>query len=67
MIFLEDYCAHPLLSPPPMERLVDSILHLHRAITYTQVFSAVVGEALAAWSVHGLNPPPGRTKEKAQA
>jgi hypothetical protein len=67
MTFLEDYCAHPLVPPPPVERLVDSILHLQRTLTYTQTFSALVGEALSAWSVHGLNPGSGRIKEKAQA
>lgn len=67
MIFLEDYCAHPPVSAPPSERLVDSILHLHRSITYTQVFGALVGEALAAWSCQGRTLPQGRFKEEAQA
>lgn len=67
MIFLEDYCAHPLIGIPPADRLVDSILHLHRTLTYTQVFSGLVGEALAAWSAQGHAIALGSVKEKAQA
>lgn len=67
MTFLEDYCAHPPHSPPPAERLVDSILHLHRTLTYTQAFAPLVGEALSAWSVYGHTPVRGKVKEKAQA
>ena len=67
MTFLEDYCAHPPHSPPPVEHLVDSILHIHRTLAYMQAFALLAGEVLSAWSIYGHTPIQGKIKERAQA
>ena len=50
--FLEDYCTR-LPEPTPMaEYLMESILQLQRVLEFSDVFQALAGEALAAWTDH---------------
>lgn len=65
--FLEDNCAHPMSGAAQTDQLIDSVLHLYRSMTYSRIFAALAGEALAAWSIYGQVGPQGRVKEKAQA
>ena len=67
MSFLEDYCAQPPGLAGTADQLIESILTLQMTVNFTQIFSALVGEALAAWSDLGPAPAKSRVTEKASA
>ena len=67
MCILDGYRAHPPPSVAPADQLIESILHLRMTANFTQVFAALVGEALATWSDLDHPMQQDRLNEKASA